>query len=237
MKYCTVCKVNVNKEEENCPLCGSFLEEKGDKPFEKYEEIEKYEIYPKVVLEEKVDFFRSRANRLLILIMVVAVAIDLFIAHTITWSAYAMCGTLFSLFCVLFPITRKSKLYNQIMIDLIIGTFLAVMLELIINKFTGIRISIKWVLPSIYLASIILCDIMIIIENHNKSYYGYFSALLFCTVFLVIFQVLVWAIPSFRTHGSLYSSIIFFASLLNIGVMAICYYKQVKSEYIRKWNI
>ena len=42
MKYCSECKVFVNENLKNCPLCGSWTEECESNRFEDYAEQEKY---------------------------------------------------------------------------------------------------------------------------------------------------------------------------------------------------
>ena len=45
MKYCSECKVFVNENLKNCPLCGSWTEECESNRFEDYAEQEKYVSY------------------------------------------------------------------------------------------------------------------------------------------------------------------------------------------------
>ncbi len=239
MKYCPTCKINVEKSQNNCPLCGSFLDE-NPIPFKAYEEIENYVDYPKITINTRVDFLRSRVNVLLLIAAALCVGIDLYFSGLkITWSSYVLVGVFVVALCIILPIALKSKLYNQIFIDLPVLTAASLLLELIITRFTSVNISIRWILPAIYTAAVLTCDFMIIFKSKKSQYMGYFSTLLFSTLFAMLLQILLWSISSARVafYDSYFTAILFFASILNLLVIALVCYPMLKAEYDRKLSL
>lgn len=239
MKYCPTCKINAEKSLSNCPLCGSFLED-NPLPFKAYEEVEKYIEYPQIKLTRKVDFLRSRVNFLLFLAALLCLAIDLYVnSLKMTWSAYVLVGVFVVMLCVIVPIALKSKVYNQIFIDLPVLTAASILLELIITRFTSVNISVRWILPGIYAAAIVICDFMIIFKSKKFQYIGYFSTLLYSTIFAVLLQVLLWSIKAAREAfaDNYFTAILFLTAIVNILVIALVCYPMLKAEYDRKLSL
>lgn len=240
MKYCPTCKINAHKSLNNCPLCGSFLE---GEPLElkAYEKMEDYVEYPQITLTRKVDFLRSRVNFLLLIAAAVCVVIDLYLNtfKQITWSSYVLVGIFIAIACVIWPIALKSKLYNQVIINLPVLTIASILLELFITRYQSVNISIRWVLPALYACAIVICDFMIIFKSKQSQYIGYFSTLLFSTIFALLLQVLLWSIPSAWAvfYDSYFTLILFIAAIVNLSVLALVCYPMLKAEYDRKLSL
>lgn len=240
MKYCPTCKINAHKNLNNCPLCGSFLE--GEPlDFKAYGQMEDFIEYPQITLTRKVDFLRSRVNFLLLIAAVVCVIIDLYLNgfKQITWSTYVLVGIFAAIACVILPIALKKKLYNQIIVDIPVLTIVSILLELFITKYQSVNISVRWVLPALYASAIVLCDFMIIFKSKKSQYIGYFSTLLFSTVFALLLQILLWSIPAAWAvfDNSYFSLILFFAAIVNLSVLALICYPMLKAEYDRKLSL
>lgn len=235
MKYCPICKVDVNSKHKNCPLCGAFLEQNSPLPFERYEkEMEPIVSFPKVDATIKVDYLKSKNNLILILIAAICITMNILINPSSWWSAYVCIGLIFTILCVLRPISLKSKIYIQILTDVPIITALSIMTEFVITKFTSNAITVGYLLPSFYIAAIVLTDFMIIFTRKQRTS-GYFTTLLTLTVFAILPQLFCWIIlPVYQTWVVF---IVFFAALLNLGIVVVTCNLRIREESIRKWNL
>lgn len=238
MKYCTICKINVEEHLDNCPLCGSFLSNESPLPYENYEKnIQPYVKYPTIHPNILPDFWKNRISKVLMLVVAVCFALDLIIEpYGLQWAAYVLLGSIVFLGCIHLPIIKKTRLHNQVMLDLPVLIFVSLGFELCITSFTSAALSLSWVIPSLLAASVVCSDLLIIFKN-KKEVSGYFSTLLFCTVFIVIFQLVLWIFGSLNQRENLYSQIVFFGGLLNLSVVVICCFRSLKAEYSRKLNM
>lgn len=237
MKYCKICNVDVNDNHKNCPLCGSYLTETDVLPYPKYQEkIEKIVSKPISKPKENVDFLRTKNNYLILLILAICVALNILLTRESVWSAYVCIGGLFLILCVMLPIANKSKVYIQITFDLPIITVLTLLFELFTNGFTSVYYSLSFILPSVFLVAIIIIDFMIIFTTRSRST-GYFSALLLTSIYAIIPQILLWCYFSYIGYFGTVTFIVFFASILNMGVVSICAHKRIREEYARKMNL
>lgn len=242
MKYCRICKVHAASNSGNCPLCGSYLQEtpEGVNPPTQFErEIEPLVEFLPADVRDPADFFRTKTSKLLFFATLVCVVLNLLISRESLWSLYVVAGCIFTIFCVLMPIFRRSKVYTQILVDVPVVTVLTVLLELLITDFKSYDFSLRFLLPIIYGAVIVLIDFMIIFVAKSGKTTGYFSVLLLPTVLALIPQIVVWA-TSFLTISlgkSLAAFIVFFFALLNFGIVFIVCYKRLREEYLCKWQI
>ena len=94
MKYCSECKVFVNENLKNCPLCGSWMEECESNRFEDYAEQEKYVNYPSLKLKGDAykSFLRKKSLFLTLTVILVCVLINVLLTPSSLWSAYVACG-------------------------------------------------------------------------------------------------------------------------------------------------
>ncbi len=236
MKRCNICECNVHEKHSHCPICGSYLED-NPKPFDRYEnEIEQNVKNPEVHIVEKPDFMKEKTNYILLFLAAVCVALNILITPGIYWSAYVFIGVIFAILCVLLPITNKSKVYMQIVLDLPVITLLSLAMELIIKRGYGAAISIMYILPSLFVGAILLVDAMII-ATAKKRTTGYFSTLLYASFFAIIPQILIWIWFYKLGYESIVAFSAFFFSLINLGIVAICSHKRIREEYDKKMNM
>lgn len=236
MKYCEICSCNVSDNHANCPLCGSYLMKEG-KGFERYEqELEPLANYPKVILEEKIDFLRTKNNYIMLLLAALCVVLNILMTPGSLWSAYAVIGVVFAILCVMLPIANRSKIYIQIMFDLPVVTVLTLAVELTVKRMGGVAVSVMYVLPGIYAAALVLTDAMIIATAKQRTT-GYFTALLISTIFAILPQLLTWTYFYKLGYNSIVAFIVFFFALINLGVILIVSYRKLKEEYGKKMNI
>ena len=84
MKYCEYCKVDVNENLENCPLCGSYLSRREGAEDGYYaKNIQPLAVYPKLVAktEDNNNFLQKKFLLILIFVVAACVAINLLIVR------------------------------------------------------------------------------------------------------------------------------------------------------------
>ena len=236
MKRCNICQCNTHEKHTHCPICGSYLDD-NPVPFPKYEtEIEPNVKNPIVHIVEKPDFLKEKSNYILLFLAVVCVALNILLTPGTYWSAYVCIGAVFTVLCIMLPISNKSKVYMQIILDLPVITILSIAMELIIKRGNGAAISMMYILPSLFAGAILLIDAMII-ATAKKRTTGYFSTLLYATVYAIAPQILIWAWFYNLGYNSIVAFSAFFFSLINLGIVSICSHKRIREEYDKKMNM
>lgn len=238
MKYCTKCKVNVHHQLNNCPLCGSYLDEKDDNQMcEMYGEMDRKVAYPVLHEMKRVSFFRYKFNRILFVLLAFCVVLNILLTPEYHWSAYVAMGFVFAVFCVMMPINAKYKLDKQIRTDTVVLTLLAIAMEFALcnGKFTWFTV--EFVIPWFYVVAIVLTDVLIGVQRHNNR--QLFSTLIFCTVFAVIPQIVLWAVGYANVYQAktVINFVIFFASILNLIIVFLVCSRSLKEEMERNLNM
>ncbi len=237
MKYCPKCDVNVHHQQKTCPLCGQYLDARNDQiKYQNYQTQDQVVKYPILKEKAEVAFFKSRFNVLLLATMIFLIIMDFLQTNTVTWSQYTTIGIIFVLTCVMLPINRKFKLVTQIKLDLFVVSIVAILLELVICNWKFQWFVVEFVLPWIYVASLILVDFLLIFRRRKTRL---FSTLLYCTFFSLLPQISLWIASACDWYQSKTSidSIIFFACLLHFVVVAVVLNKYLKEEMERRLNM
>lgn len=238
MKYCNKCKVNVHRQLDNCPLCGSYLDEKDNNDKCKvYVEQDEIIRYPILKERPKASFFKFKFNQILFVLLLVCIALNIILTPKDYWSAYVAMGFIFVLICIMLPINTKMKLVRQIRIDVAMLSAIGVALEFAIGVGKFYWISVEFVLPWIYVIAIILVDFLIIFERtQNRQLY---STLIFCTVFAIAPQIMLWIAQAAKWYEAktVINFVIFFAALVNIIVVFVVSSRSLKEEMERNLNV
>lgn len=238
MKYCAKCKVNVHHQLTNCPLCGSYLDEKDNNDnCEVYANIDEKVTYPVLKDNQRVSFFKYKINIIFLVITVICVALNILINPQSHWSSYVAMGFVFLAGCVLLPITNKTKLLRQLRWDLIILTVLAIAMEFAVCNGKFYWVSVEFVIPFVYVIAITLLDFLIFFQHRNNR--ELFIHLLFCTVFAVLPQIVLWVAQWQKWYQpkTIINFVIFFAVLINLAVVFVVYSKQVKEDMERTLSV
>ncbi|MEG1706813.1 MAG: DUF6320 domain-containing protein, partial [Clostridia bacterium] len=146
MKFCKVCKVNVNKEFDNCPICGSYLDKNNDKTlYPDYEErMDGKVTIKRTNINRHTDFLKTKFNYLMLTAMAVCVALNFLLTPKSWWSVYVVLGGVLLMYCIIMPIADKSKIVTQIYWDIPIVTAVCIAGEFAISGtpfgFTTVRI-------------------------------------------------------------------------------------------------
>lgn len=120
MKYCEYCKVDVNENLENCPLCGSYLSRREGAEDGYYaKNIQPLAVYPKLVAktEDNNNFLQKKFLLILIFVVAACVAINLLIVRGSLWSAYVGISAVVLYACVITSIYRRSRLYSILFVS------------------------------------------------------------------------------------------------------------------------
>ena len=238
MKYCEKCKVNVHHQLNNCPLCGSYLDEKNDNDnCSVYANMDEKISYPTLKENAKTNFFKWKVNIILLVATVICVALNILVDPQSHWSSYVAMSFVFTVGCVLVPISNKTKLLKQVRWDLIILTVLAVSMELAVTNGRFYWVSVEFVIPWFYVIAIVLIDFLIFFHHRNSR--ELFVHLLFCTALAVMPQIALWIArwQNWYEARTIIDFVIFFAALLNLAVVFIIYSKQMKEDMERTLNV
>ena len=238
MKYCEKCKVNVHHQLDNCPLCGSYLDDKHTNDNCRiYADIDKKVIYPILRENTRPSFFRWKINIILLVATVICVALNILLDPQSHWSAYVAMGFVFTVGCVLLPISNKTKLLKQVRWNLIILTVLAVAMELAVTNGKFAWFSVEFIIPFFYVIAIVLIDFLIFFQYRSNR--ELFSHLLFATVFAILPQIVLWIArwQKWYEAKTVIDFVIFFAALLNLAVVFVIYSKQMKEDMERTLNV
>ena len=238
MKYCTKCNVNVHHQLTNCPLCGSYLDEKNNNTnCEIYADIDEKVTYPTLHEKPRASFFKYKINIILLVFTVICVALNVLVDPQSHWSSYVAIGFVFTVGCVLLPISNKTKLLKQVRWDLILLTTLAIAMEFAVGNGKFYWISVEFVIPWFYVIAIALIDCLIFFHHRNNR--ELFSHLLFCTVFAVLPQIVMWIArwQKWYEPKTVIDFVIFFVALVNLAVVFVVYSKQMKEDMERTLNV
>lgn len=237
MKYCSKCKVNVNHQLDNCPLCGSYLDEKDNNDnCEIYRDMDEKSESPVLHEMKSQNFFRFKFNRILLVLVAFCVVLNILVTPQSHWSAYVAMGVVFAIFCIMTPINAKYKLEKQIRTDVFVLTALAVAMEFALTNGFG-WFTMEYVLPWIYVAAILAIDVLIC--THRFKNMQLFSTLIFCTVFAIAPQIAMWITQSAKIYEpqTYICFCVFFAAILNIMIVFLVCGKSLKEEMERNLNV
>lgn len=140
MEVCDNCKVHV-KHGANCPLCGKSVSEK---------DIEVQRVFPKYapIPVDRVDPVVNIITKLMIWLVILSFALELFIFRSVNFSLYVLVSAIFIYFVVLQNIRKRSG-FAKIMSTVAFFTPLLILyIELATNSFGW---GMCWVVPFLWL--------------------------------------------------------------------------------------
>lgn len=237
MKYCTKCKVNVQHQLDNCPLCGSYLDKTNDNDnCAAYTQQDQIVVYPKLHEVTNVPFFKHKFNKILLVLAAVCIALNILLTPTTHWSLYVCIGVFLAVFGVMSPINNKMKTVNIIRRNTFLVTVAAVAMELGICNWSFKWISVEYILPFIYVGCIVTVDFLIVFQRKKNK--QLFSTLIYLTFFAICPQIIFWIAPLWNvTANTLICFVTFFAALLNMLIVLIVCSRSLKDEMERNLNL
>ncbi len=237
MKYCHDCKAYAWEGLDNCPLCGSHLEEVEEK-FELYDKQNAVVSRPKVTYRRESAFLKKKSFVLILSIIAVCILINVIITPWSLWSAYVACGGLAASFGVLSAIYNKRRLYSILSVSALVAPLSVAAVDAIqsldrLGNFSGMSFSLPYAVPGILIGITIALDVLAMIKKRKYRYYT--VALLPTTLLSLVPQILQWTIkPS--TPGFLTFACFAFA-IANLLIMTIIYWTKMKGEWRRKMHL
>lgn len=237
MKYCPKCKVNVQHQLTNCPLCGTYLDAANDNDkCAIYAPIDAKTEYPVLKEITYVPFFKHKFNKILLVLAAFAAVLNILLTKTSNWSYFVAIGVAITIFGVMSPINNKMKFTAIIRRNVFILTAAAIALEFGINNWKFAWFTPEFVLPFVYDAVIIALDFLIIFQRRTNK--QLFSTLIYVTLFAVCPQILFWITPLFGIHAkTLIPFVSFFAAILNVIIVFIVCSRSLKEEMERNLNL
>ncbi len=237
MKYCNKCKVNVNHQHNTCPLCGSYLNPNdNNNNCTAYQQMDEHINRPVVPVKQKTNFLQNKVYMIMIVLCILAVAINLATSAT-PWSSYVIIGTVLVLFCVLFPICEGSKIQQMIRTDITVLTLCTLAFEFTITGTLSMWFAVYNILPWLFLAGIVLVDFLIIFRDFAEN--GLFSTLIYLTILNSTPQIIAWIQSAVEVgpYSNLSVLILFMAGLLNIIIVLIVCTNSIKEEMHSRLSI
>ncbi len=237
MKYCPKCKVNVQHQLTNCPLCGTYLDpsDANDK-CAVYAPIDGKTEYPTLHENTYVPFFKHKFNKILLVLAVFAAVLNILLTPTLNWSYYVALGVIVAIFGVMSPINNKMKFTAIIRRNVFLVTGAAIAVEFGVNNWQFAWFTPEFVLPFLYDALIVTLDFLIIFQRRTNK--QLFSTLIYVTFFAVCPQILFWIVPLFGIHAkTIIPFVSFFAAILNVIIVFIVCSRSLKEEMERNLNL
>ncbi len=232
MKYCGKCKLKIDTNEPKCPLCSAVLtdsgvlcdrDSEGNKPAtEKYPKPEKEAIY-------RYNF----VLRLLVFISVVITStcllINILTFNGVLWSAYVAGTLLYAWITVAYPVFKKRKIGQIIVINTISTAIYVYSLELA-TETQGWGLT--YVTPFLFIASTLLITFIILLKRLKWREYTVYQTIMVIMGFLPVIFCAAGLVTSI--WPSVLSA---FYSFLTVIGMFIFGDKKYKDELIKRFHL
>lgn len=221
MRYCNRCKVIVENDLDNCPLC-------KQKTLKRNETAENDFPIQRIVGEDTI----SRIMRILVFLFLVLIGTNIVLNLTFNfkfiWAPYSIVV----LFYAYLLIRTALKTYKNIGTIVMINVYMLSIMGFILDMILGFsRWSINYLIPIVISAGIIALIIFILIKPTN--FLTYFIYMIIIALFGIILLILLWAdIVTVKTP----SVITAFVSLLSIIGMFMFGDKSAKNEFVKRFH-
>lgn len=221
MKYCNKCKVIIENDLQNCPLCKK-------KTLKRKETAEK-DFPSQNVINEDTNY---RIIKVLIFLFIALIGtnivLNLTFSFKMVWAPYFIIVLFYAY--LLIKIAMKS--YRNIGTIVLINVYMLSIMGFILDMFLGYSSwSINYLIPFVVLAGIVALTIFIMVKPTNLI--EYFIYMLIIASFGIILLILMWCgivtvkLPSIITA---------FISLLSIIGMFIFGDNSAKNEFIKRFH-
>ncbi len=231
MKYCERCKVKVDTDLKKCPLCSAVLTYDGRPDDGNALPEAGNSKYPAVITEtvSKYNFVFRLFLFISVVIASTCLLINILTYRGILWSAY-VAGTLLYVWIVIaYPIFKKRKLGQIIVLDTIATAIYVYSLELA-TKTKGWGLT--YVTPFLFIASTLFITFVILLKRLKWREYTVYQTVMVIMGFLpVIFCAtgLVTAI-----WPSIFSAFYSFITLMGMFIFGD---KKYKDELIKRFHL
>lgn len=173
MCRCEFCQVEIEENKSNCPLCGKCVNDKAENQNTYYPQ------YACVL--DKRDPTIKVLEKLLLLSLLICFVVDLFFAHTISWSLYVFIGGFLAWVLILRPI-KKQFSFAQILTGITFWlTAFMIFLELYTHTWGW---GVMYAIPCMWLGFGLLAGLMTIMS-------GYVNFEMFKPMLMILFLSIV----------------------------------------------
>lgn len=237
MKYCPKCKVNVQHQLDNCPLCGAYLDPANNNDnCTAYAPVDNAVVYPKLQEVTYVPFFKHKFNKILLVLLAISAALNILLTPNEHWALYVGVGVMLAIFGVMSPINNKMKFVAIMRRNIWLVTAAAIAVEFGVLDWKFAWFTPEYVLPFVYDGCIVALDFLIIFERRTNK--QLFSTLIFVTIFAICPQILFWISPLWGVKAVTHIAFVsFFAALLNLLLVLILCSRSLKEEMERNLNL
>lgn len=237
MKYCPKCGVNVHRQQTNCPLCGTYLDENNNNDkcavYVKQDEIV---TYPVLKVDNTQPFFKYKFNKILIVIALIATVTNILFDSQHHWTYFVVCSVIYAICCIMPPINRKQKIDKILRQVLFWSTAYAIAMEIGICNWSYTWFTMEYVLPWLYVGIIVALDFLIIFKRNTDR--RVFSMLILTTFYAIAPQIVFWIAQIWQVKTqTLICVIVFLSAIVNMLVAAIVCNRSLKEEMERNLNI
>lgn len=221
MKYCNRCRVIIENDLKECPLCHQKTLKRN--------EIAEKDFPDQIEVKEDTN---KRIMRILVFIYIALIGINsilnIIFSFKFIWAPYSIV----ILFYAYLLITAAIKSYKNIGTIVMINVYMLSIIGFILDMILGFsRWSINYLMPILILAGIIALVIFVILKPTN--FLDYFIYMLIIALFGIILLVLLWAnIVTVKTLSIITS----FVSLMTIVGMFIFGDRKAKDEFVKRFH-
>lgn len=236
MKYCKNCNVNVHKELDNCPICGSYVNDNHPKVvYEHYPEMEDAVGYPKITTKVDAKSTARKLNCFILLTCLLCVGINLLVNPKILWFVWVCLAGVIGITCIVPHVFLKKNIYVQLPTYAVASCLTMLLIDFFdghFHPFTGW--SLEYVIPFILLSCLVTLDFLIIFKGKREK--SFLMAMYFSCLLALVPQIVMWCINN-EQYSYWATLSVFFASIANALTITIILYPTVKEEFGKKFNI
>lgn len=160
MPYCSRCGVEVDKNENNCPLCQATIQ----KVFEDKEPHKRYppervprRTAPPLTRQDRIQLAKTVSTLGFLIPILIVISVDYFINSKISWSVYAMAGLTTTWLVTLMPLIFPRRPYITSGLIHLVIIFLVLFLNITIKNQ-------NWIFPIAVPVILLSCSLVFLLQ-------------------------------------------------------------------------
>ena len=189
MKYCSLCKVDVDTSREFCPLCHNAMEDVSEK--------ETAEVFPKYKEEKpKLKTLKPLAVKICLILSVIIIATCMFInvqTETLPWSVTVSMVIVYLWVLIAHTIFSHDSAFDKVFFELSAICAFLVSVDLV---FSSTRWFTHYVYPALSMLSTIVLTVLLLTKKNKNWIFSFFSIFFLVIVVSAIF--LIFKIDQFK---------------------------------------
>lgn len=223
MKHCDICKVEVDTNNDICPLCYNKLAQVSEKHTP-----ELFELKPKNK-SKKNKVLVTKIFLLLSIVVVITTGFVNYATKSNPWSLVVLMSVLYLWVLVAHTIISRHSPFQKIFFQIVSVSLLLITIKYVFNSNDWL---VSYVYPSMSIVvAIVLSFIIMCSKNRKKLIYSFFAIEILMMLASVLF--LVFKIDKFM----LLNQINIFVILISLIAYLLFGHKYIKTEFVRKFHI